>query len=214
MINVKILGMKESIEIWGNRPVEAAMKKTFYKIVRGAMTRVSAQIRKIYNIKKQDIDKKMDFRVAGSSSAWITASGKGISLSYFGAKQFFFNKTITRYTDKDGDSGLKRVTRKKSHAFQGVEVEVVKGHKTRLKSAFLAQMSSGHIGVMHRWGAGVKMKSNKKKVAIGEKGVISLAVMIQGNNISEPTLKYIREDWDEEFEKQLKYELSKASGKS
>lgn len=210
MIIVQLQGKKEALDIWGSKPVNAAMRSTLARVAKAAISTASTEIRNIYTIKKSDLDPRMNLTMQGEDQAKITVSGKGISLSYFNAKQFTLNKTITR-SRKDGKASLATKTRKKSYAFQGVAVEVIKGRTTQLKSAFMAQMRSGHIGIMHRWANGKLMKG-KKKAAIGEKGVVSLAMMIRNANVQPAVLAKVQADWDKVFQQQLDYQLSK--GKS
>lgn len=202
MIKIQLIGKEEAIDVWGTKPVNAAMRSTLVRVAKTAMGTASAEIRRVYNIKKADLDKKMASQVAGDS-VLITVSGRGISLSYFGARQFVVNKTITR-----GKAGLVTKRRSRVHAFQGVEVEVEKGKKTQLRSAFMAKMKSGHIGVMHRWSGDKKMKG-KNKAAIGEKAVVSLATMIQNHGVQPPILAKVQEDFDKVFKQQLAYQISK-----
>jgi hypothetical protein len=208
MIRVELIGKKEAIDIWGNKPVNAAMRATLQRVAKTAMSTASQEIRLVYNIKKGDLDKKMSTQ-SGHDSVLITFSGRGISLSYFNARQFTVNKTITR-GKKDGKVGLVTKTRSKAHAFQGVEVEVFRGRKTQLRSAFMAQMKSGHIGVMHRWSG--KFMKGKKKAAIGEKAVVSIATMILNRNVHPAILAKVQDDFDKVFKQQIEYQLSK--GKS
>jgi hypothetical protein len=208
MIRVQLIGREAAIDIWGKKPVNAAMRSTLARVAKTAMSTASAEIRRVYNIKKADLDKKMSTQ-AVPDAVLITISGRGISLSYFNARQFVVNKTITRgKKGADGKATLTTKRRGKPHAFQGVEVEVLKGQKTQLRSAFMARMKSGHIGVMHRWSGG-KMMKGKNKAAIGEKSVVSLATMIQNQNVQPPILAKVQDDFDKVFKQQLEYQLSK-----
>ena len=202
MVRIQLIGKEEAIDIWGTKPVNAAMRSTLVRVAKTAVGTASAEIRRVYNIKKAALDKKMASKVAGDS-VLITVSGRGISLSYFGARQFVVNKTITR-----GKARLVTKRRSRVHAFQGVEVEVEKGNKTQLRSAFMAKMKSGHIGVMHRWSGDKKMKG-KNKAAIGEKAVVSLTTMIQNHGVQPPILAKVQDDFDKVFKQQLAYQMSK-----
>lgn len=206
MIVVQLMGKKDALDIWAARPVNAAMRSTLRRVAKTAITTASTEIRAVYNVKKSDLDPRMNLVLQGNEHALITVSGRGLSLSYFGARQFVVNKTITR-SRKGGKAVLAVKTRQRSHAFQGIEVEVIKGQKTQLRSAFLAQMRSGHIGVMHRWSV-AKMKG-KNKAAIGEKGVVSLSEMIRSTNVQPTILSKVIKDWDSVFQQQLAYQLSK-----
>lgn len=208
MVRVELTGRPGALDIWSSKPVNAAMRSTLARVAKTAVSTASAEIRNIYTIKKSDLDPRMKMTIQGSEMAMITISGKGISLSYFKTKQFTVNKTITR-SNKGGKAALSTKTRKKSYAFQGVAAEVIKGTTTQLKSAFMAQMKSGHIGIMHRWANGKLMKG-KNKAAIGEKGVVSLAVMITNAKVQPIVLAKVQADWDKVFQQQLDYQLGKS----
>lgn len=207
MIKVELKGMDEAIAIYSEKPVKAAIRASIQRIAKTAITAASSGIRDIYNVKKQDLDPRLRMTMQGTEQATITISGKGMSLSYFGARQFVLNKTITR-SRKDGRATLTTKRRSTMHKFQGVEVEVVKGRRVQLKSAFMAQMRSGHIGVMHRWNNG-KMMKGKKKAAIGEKGVISIAYMAEKSGVLTMVVNKIQGDWEKVFQQQLAYQLNK-----
>jgi hypothetical protein len=55
---------------------------------------------------------------------------------------------------------------------KGVTVTIKKGHRTMLRSAFIAQMPGGHIGVFKRVG--------RKRLPIRERNVVSYPVMVRG----------------------------------
>lgn len=207
MIRVELRGKKEALDIWSDRPVNAAMRSTLQRVSKSAISTASTEIRNTYTIKKSDLDPRMNMRLQGSEAAAITISGRGISLSYFNARQYSVNRTITR-TGKGSGAALKTKSRAKAHTFQGVEIEVVKGRRTQLRSAFMAQMKSGHIGVMHRWSG--KLMRGKRKAAIGEKGVVSLAVMIQSAKVQPRVLGKVQADFDRIFKQQLDYQLGKS----
>jgi len=200
VIKVELKGFQEALGIWDEKPVRRAAASALKKVSASALSTASAEIRAVYNVKKSDLDPRIKIRPPGTDdlTAVIIVSGKGISLSYFGARQFAVNRTISR-TGK----GLKVKTRKRSAQFMGVEVEVEKDKRTQLRSAFLAQMTkSGHIGVMRRVG--------KKRLPIQEKQVISLASMIQKSDVQPAVLEKVQAAWDTTFPHELEYQLSKA----
>jgi len=55
---------------------------------------------------------------------------------------------------------------------KGISVTIKKGHRTMLKSAFIAQMPSWHIGVFKRVG--------RRRLPIREYNVVSYPVMVRG----------------------------------
>jgi len=209
MIQVLLKGRKEALDQFDEKPVRKAIVSSLRKVIATGRTVASEEIRNRYNLKKSDLDPRLEVNLGRVNDlvAQITVSGKGMSLSYFGAQQTVGNKVVTR-AGKGG--GLKTKTMKRSAKFQGVTVEVEKGKRTQLKSAFLAQMQSGHIGVMHRWNNGKLMKG-KNKTAIGEKGVISIASMAQSANVEPAIIKRVNEAWGTTFPHELERQLGLAS---
>jgi len=55
---------------------------------------------------------------------------------------------------------------------KGISVTIKKGHRTMLRSAFIATMRSGHVGVYKRVG--------RKRLPIRERSVVSYPVMVRG----------------------------------
>jgi len=201
MIRVELKGYKEALGVWDGKPVRKAAVSTLKKVAPSARTTASEEIRRVYNVKKSDLDPRITVRPPQSDdlTAVITISGKGMSLSYFGARQFVVNKVITR-----GKQGLKVQTRKRSAKFQGVAVEVVKGQKTQLRSAFMATMKNGHVGVLRRKG--------KKRLPITEKSVVSIASMVQNANVEPVVLQKVQDSWEKTFPHELQRQLDQAKG--
>jgi len=201
-------GFSQAVESYGIVPVTKAAVTSLRKVAASGKTVASEEIRKRYNIKKVDLDPRLEVYPPRSNSliAEITISGKGTSLSYFGAKQTVRNRVITR-GKVDGKAGLKTATRKRSAAFQGVTVEVEVGKRTQLKSAFLARMISGHIGVMRRVTG--KWMKKKRKQAIEEKQVISVATMVQNAAVEPKVIQRIEQAWETTFPHELEYQISR-----
>ena len=182
--------------------VKAAIRSALNKTVSSVKSLASSQIRETYNVPKAVLDERLTLFTARMQNleAEIVFGGKGISLSYFGARQITVNRVITRK-----GKGVVSRTARKSETFLGVEVEVIRGHKTQLKSAFLAKMKSGHIGVMRRV-PGKKMKG-KNKQAIAEKAVISIASMVGRATIYDALVEKIDNDLEAKFLHELDYFL-------
>lgn len=198
MVRVELKGYKEALGIFDSKPVKRAAVSALKKVAKAAVSSVSSEIRTVYNVKKSDLDPRLKIRPARADSlaAEIEISGKGMSLSFFGAKQTAQNRTVTR-----AGKNMKVKTTKRSAAFQGVTVEVEKGKKTQLRSAFMTRMKSGHIGVMRRQG--------KDRLPIYEKKVISLASMLENAKVAPAVLEKVNERWGVIFPQELKYFLSK-----
>lgn len=212
MVTVKLKGYEDAVEVWGTKPVRKAAVSTLRKVCKAGVTVASEEIRKAYTVKKSDLDPRLKISLENYNTlvAVITVSGRGMSLSFFNARQFAVSKTVTR-----GKKNTLRVqTRKRSSKFQGVEVEVEKGKKTRLKSAFLAQMKSGHIGVMRRESGSVMKSRSKSKgplhrEAIAEKQVISVATMVVNTKVQPAVLRRVQDQWEKTFEREVAFFVGK-----
>lgn len=198
-IMVTLEGYAEAVEIWGKQPVRRAAIRALKKVSKQAVTVLSSEVRGRYNIKKSDLDPRVKITPPKGDdlTATITLSGYDLPLAFFAPRQFVVNRVITRTK-----AGLKTVTRKRAAKFQGVEVEVIKGKKTQLKSAFLMNMKVG------RSGAGVMQRRSKKRLPTREKGVISIAAMAQNSNVEPTILQKVRASWDTVFAQELNYQLN------
>jgi hypothetical protein len=182
--------------------VRKAAVLSLRKVSGSAVTVLSSEIRGRYNIKKSDLDPRVKIELPTGSDdliAVITLSGYDLPLAFFNPKQFAVNRQITRTK-----AGLKTKTMKRAAKFQGVQVEVLKGTQTQLKSAFLMNMRIGRAGV------GVMRRLGSKRLPTHEKGVISIASMAQNSNVEPAILRKVQEQWDTVFPHELEYQLSKS----
>lgn len=173
------------------RAVQAAIYSTMSKVRKHARTLASSYIRDKYKIAKKDLDKRLRIRVGSRGdksyqSFELIIKGTSISLSYFGAKQFAGNRVITR---------KKGMQNKRRSSFQGVQVEVIKNRRTRLKRAFLHTAASGHVLVMQRRKSGRSARV---------KAVVSPATMFGRDG-----LNYFEEDIVEFLERTFEHELAR-----
>ena len=129
--------------------VKKAIFSTMSKARRHARSRMSGLIREKWNIKKKYLDDKLRIKAGSRDSYYesfeMTVKGMSLSLSYFGATQYSGSRKVTR-------SGSK--TMKRRSKFQGVQVSVLRGKRTRLTNAFMQTASSGHTMVLRRKGKG------------------------------------------------------------
>lgn len=170
--------------------VRSAMSSAMNKVLKSVKTLVSTEIRKRYNVSKAVLDERLDLfegRIK-NLQAELTIGGKSVSLSYFGARQTLGNQSITRT----------KTTLKKSHAAnQGVQVEVIKGRRTLIKSAWLQQLWTGHVGILKRMGKG--------RYPIMVKSAISIASMFEQTDINDAIVAKIDEDLERVFWHELEF---------
>lgn len=165
--------------------VDKAAKAAINKALSKGRTEVSTQIRKKWNIKKKDLDKKLTIKKANGTylSGSFLARSRPISTTYYGAKQFTPHGVANRAGKK---------TRKRKTGKSGVFTQILRnGKKTHQPHAFIAKMKSGHIGVFER--------VNKKRLKIREYNTITIASMFGQKEVYEPALKKIEQTMDTEF---------------
>ena len=175
--------------------VKKAIYSTMSKARRRAKTMMSGLIREKWNIKKKNLDSKLRIKAGSRDSHYesfeMTVKGMSLSLSYFGAKQYTANRVITT---KKGWSNKRR------SKFQGVEVTVLKGKKTRLTNAFMQSAGSGHMMVLRR--------TSKARYPIDEKAAISPASMFESHatadKFEEEMMEFIEKTFAHEVEWRMK----------
>lgn len=179
------------------KAVKRAIRSTMSRTRGHTRTNLSSLIREKWKLEKRDLDKKLQIKASSRSGEYesfeLTIKGISISLAYFGAKQYMGNKVITRKVGRAN----KRVSK-----FQGVEVQVVKGRKTKLAGAFMQVADSGHIMVMKRKGKG------RYPVAI--KASISVASMFNDGRIADRFEDGVMDYLERTFEHELAWRLSQA----
>jgi hypothetical protein len=177
--------------------IQQAIRATVTRVRRHAVTWLSSEIRKEWNIKKKDLDKRISVRIGNRGVEYeafeMTIKGTAISLSYFGARQFSGARVQTR---------SKGYVRSRASRFQGVQVEVKKGRKTKLPNAFMQAAPSGHVMVLRRTGKG--------RYPIDMKAVISPASMFEQDDLYDRFTDAVMDRLEREFEGQLRWRLDRA----
>jgi hypothetical protein len=199
MVSIKLEGLDKALEALSQDVVRKAARQSVRRVAVAGRVVVSTEIRKVYNVKARDLEQRIKVDNGGDLSSTIVIQGKSMSLSYFGAKQFYGRTVVSR-----SKTGL---VKKKSRKLvgprpSGVQVGVMTGKTTMLAHTFMAQMRNGHIGVFRRLG--------KKRLPIDEKNVVSFATMAQNAAVEPAVIARIQERWATEFPRQLEYFRSKA----
>lgn len=204
-ITITCTGLAESMEQATEeirREVAKAISSALNKMTAQLKTLASSEILQSYNVPRKILNERMNvFRARMNDlEAEIVFSGKSIPLPYFGAKQIDGRRVVS------GNSkvGLRTTKRRGQRGFVGpgfsggVEVQIKPGQTTVLRSAFIAQMKSGHVGVFRR-GPGMmkardKGKRTKHSAKIYEQAMVSIATMVDGTlNIREKLVARIDE---------------------
>ena len=177
------------------KAVKLAIRSTMSRTRGHARTSLSSLIRERWNLKKPDLDEKLLIKASSRAGEYesfeLTIKGISISLAYFGAKQYMGNKVITRTVGRAN----RRVSK-----FQGVQVEVRLGRRTRLEGAFMQAADSGHVMVMKRKGKG--------RYPVVFKASISVASMFNDGRIADRFEDGLMDYLERTFEHELAWRLS------
>jgi hypothetical protein len=194
--------------------VRAAIRSALNKMVSQIKTLVSSEIRKIYNVPAAILNDRLTVFSSRIQNleAELVIGGRSIPLSYFGMKASVGNTRMSvgvKNTAK-GPRGSLKSTIKKSFVASSVSVEVIKGRRTTLaKSAFVAVMRSGHIGVMHRGPGSIKSRSGSKgakhKQALYENAVVSIATMFNQVGVNDAVVAKIDAELEQLFMHELEF---------
>lgn len=192
--------------------VKAAIRSALDKMIAKVKTLVSGEIRNTYNVPAAILNERLTVFTARIQNleAELVIGGRSISLSYFGMKAIEGNmrKSVSIKKTGKGYRGQLKTTVKRSFAESSITVEVIKGRRTTLaKSAFVAVMKSGHVGIMHRGPGAIKSrsasKSEKHKQALYENSVVSIATMFTQVGVNDAVVAKI----DAELERLFWHEL-------
>lgn len=195
----EVRGFKETLDAATEetiQDVKAAIRSTMNKVVKSVKSLTSDEIRKVYNVQKSVLDQRLELFTAriNNLEAELVVGGKSVSLSYFNARQFRGASVITR---------AKVTTRKRVSKFQGVEVEVFKGQRTQLKSAFMQRFKSGHLGILTR--------TSKSRYPVLVKSAVSVASMFSQVGINDAIVRKIDEDLERVFWHELEFYLNRSA---
>jgi hypothetical protein len=201
MLTVKLEGLERAMGMFEERIVGRAASQAINETVRGVRTATGKEIRKEWNIKAGDLNRKLraiKMAMAGDLEGIVEAKSAAFSLSYFGAKAYKGRMVQTRTLGKR----LKRASRK-----GGVFVRIKRsGGTTHLPKAFMAAVKAGkggsyHIGVFHRVG--------KPRLPIVERKVITVASMFNQEPVQDAALKTIDDVFPRRFNHHIDRLMSK-----
>lgn len=209
VITVKLEGMQEALNIFDPKIVRQAARAAIDRATQSGRTIVSKEITSVWNVKKSDVDPRIKLTKPRMDDlkGEISIGGKGMSLSYFGARQIMGATVRSRVGQNLRTGKVTRGMKAVGPLPRGVVVQVLKGKETALlRNAFLAKVTAGksgnHIGVFRRL--------NKNRLPIDEKNVISIASMVNRPEVMTRVVDRIVDRWNVEFPRQLDYFMSKA----
>lgn len=205
--SIKLEGVKELMERLDPRKVHASAKSAMGRTKSSARAEATRLITSVWNIKKRDLETtrtgKQRIEVSGSVgddlTATITFWSGGISLVYFGAKEFRLTAARSRQTSKR----MGQTYTKGSKTLVGIRVQTLKGGPTAMLRQFFATMRSGHQAVFRRDKRGGKTKAGNAKIV--ESSAVGITTMISQPRV----LPKLRQHIQETFIKRLDHELKR-----
>jgi len=174
------------------KAVDKAARMAVNEAARAAKSRTSDEILKKWNIKRKDLESKFTVRPSGGGlTRTLSIGGPPIGLAYFGATEKRVTKSgvITRTRGKDKQ--LKTTKRKSKQTVSYLVVEILKGKRTFLSNAFLANprafagKAKGGAVLYGEARARVLARVGEKKADIIGPKSISVASMFQQGNIEQ-----------------------------
>lgn len=185
--------------------VKIATSRAINHTIAKTRTAVSKEIRSIYRMAASDVRDATEVRKANTSTltAYLMASASPLSLSKFNPVQNRGNIQTRRIGGKRGGFASTRLRRA---GVSGVTIEVVKGQKTTIASAFVRIFGSGKATVMARGAySGGKFEFSKARTpiaALNTKSIYFAAIADDVQKRVEPTTSA-------DYSARLIHELSK-----
>ncbi|KAF0146157.1 MAG: hypothetical protein FD156_184 [Nitrospirae bacterium] len=205
IINIKVQGIKEAMAKLDPEKVKRAAAAALNRAVKSGRTEASEQIRQIWDIKKSDLDRKIDIKgaLASNLSAILTVRGKPINLLYFPTSQIAGSRSI-RLKKKgriSADAQLK--TGRAGRGYSGVTSQIQLGHKTVLPKAFISRATKGGIPLVLIRSSKAKSRSGRKEGLLAIKVITEASIFKQGRVLQKVIAK-IKTQWQKEWDNQKK----------
>jgi len=197
---------------------QSAIRSALNKVIKSVKSLTSTEIIKKYNVPKAILDDRLTIFAAKVQQleAELVVGGRSVPLSYFGMRASSGNRrTTVKVVKTDRGPRGRAITSTTRRSSNSISVEVVKGKRTVLKSAFIAVMRSGHIGVMRRGPGVIKARSKslgaKHRQAIYEHSVVSIATMFNQADVNASVVAKIDADLERTFLHELEFYMGRLS---
>jgi len=204
--SIKLDGFDELQKRLDPRKVQAAGKAAMGRVKSFARTEAVRLSTGVWNITKRNLETtatgkpriSVSASVTNDLSATITFWSGGISLVYFGAKEFRLAAGRSKQTARR--MGIAYA--KGSKALVGIRVQPIKGGKVAVLKQFMATMRSGHRGVFRRDPAGGRTKAGNAKIV--ESSAVGITTMISQPRVLQPLKRNIVETLNARITHELK----------
>lgn len=205
MITIKLEGVEQARKAYDPKIVNRAARMAMNEAARQARTAAlkSIRVEQGYNIKASDLRQKL--RITSKASiadltAELTATGRPISLAYFGAKEV---RDIGRGRVLTQTRTSGRIV-KRTKAKRGVTVKIKRGKTTHMKDAFMSSVAAISKGELVGYHVGVFRRLTRKRLPIMEKAVVTIASMFGNSNTQAAITKAVEDTWRKRFDYHIK----------
>lgn len=209
MFNIKctVKGLSETQILLDPKNVEKAARFALTRTRDQGKNEAVRLMSSTWNISKKDLTTKASgasrITTSGSIGSDLTANidfwSGGISLAYFGAIEYKFNRGQMVKTNRKMGKVMKR-----ARQLPAVQVQAVRGGKTAHLKAFFAAVKYGkadgggyHMGVFARHKSGARLP-------IYERKVVGVATMIRQPKVLDPLTAYCQNLFSDRFDHEWK----------
>lgn len=200
VIFIEVDGLKEVLQGFDTAALRKAAKATLSDLIKMAKTEASAGIREKFNVRKGDLDPRLQVKLPtyANLTGEISIKGTPIPLVYFGAREV--RKTNVGYLVQDRRSGRRQ---RRASGEVGVTYEITKGKKETLAKAFMAYHSGfGRVEVFQRKGKG--------RYPLRTFRSITIPSMFEQPRVIDAVTAKIQNNFDARFAHHLRYFLEVA----
>lgn len=202
-VEIELQGIDEALKNLNPEVVKKATVSAVNKMADQAKTQTSKMVREGYNIAPSRLNKYLYVAAKASANnivSTIIGRGRGLALSYFGAKQ------VGVVTKKTGSYYNRRAIRDTSGKRRGgqVTVEVKRGSRKVVSGEpkrFMITTKAGHIGVFHR--------ESSKRLPLNQEFGPGIGGLFGSKMIMPRVKSFINEKFIQIFQHELKWRSSK-----
>lgn len=222
MITVEVKDAEANLKQLSRSLTSAEIRKASSRAINRTLVRArtleTQQIRKTYNLKAADTKRGMSIRNATLSrqTGYLNASSRPVSLSKFNPREV---KSSGVTTQRRGAGFASRRGRARS-GNTGVTVEIVRGKRVRIPSAFLLfsarvsglVMARGHYTrseFIFRRGKGSRIRPKGPDLPIEELNTISIYAAAVNERVQPPIAPEIEESYNDRLAHEMRFILSK-----
>ena len=210
-VSIKVSGIKEAMQALDPKKVVSAGRAALGYTKSSARSKAVQLMTQTWNISKKNLEQtasgkpriEVSGKVGDDLSAIITFWSGGISLAYFGAKEF--RLTVAR--SKQSAKRMGQKVAKGQKTLIGVRVQTLRGGRVALLRQFFARVKSGggagvHLGVFRRDSAGGRYKTGNAKMV--ESASVGIATMVNQPRVLKPLTEHITDTFNKRFAHELK----------